>query len=147
MAKATQATEGDAATDEEAAKKSEALSAPTRRKRPSRRTARRSPRSGARGEERRSFAAAGSHRCRAPASGYEIQLGAFRTMANAAKVRDAVLADFPTTRIDEITVSGSPFYRVRVGPFPTAQETSRAEEQLRSRGFTPVRFNASIKEG
>jgi cell division protein FtsN len=80
-------------------------------------------------------------------TGYEIQLGAFGTMVNASKVRDSVLGEFPGARIDPITVNGATLFRVRVGPFATGRDASEAEERLRARGFSPVRYNASAKAG
>jgi cell division protein FtsN len=79
------------------------------------------------------------------AAGYEVQLGAFGTMANAEKVRESVAADFPGARIDSITSKGKTLFRVRVGPFATGSEAADAEARLRTRGFSPVRFNAPAK--
>jgi cell division protein FtsN len=69
---------------------------------------------------------------------YELQVGAFRRMANAAAVKDGLAAEFPATRIDQSMVGGAPFYRVRIGPL-TSSEAAQSEKALADRGIESLR--------
>ena len=83
----------------------------------------------------------------APVTGFDIQVGAFGKQATAAALRDSLVAEFPSVRIEETTVNSAPFYRVRIGGIATATEATRIEDRLRTLGHQPMRYGAAHPHG
>ena len=54
-----------------------------------------------------------------PASGYYVQIGSFRVLANAVKFKDRASWALEGVQIMRVVISGEVFYRVVVGPFST----------------------------
>jgi cell division protein FtsN len=79
--------------------------------------------------------------------GYDIQVGAFGKQVNAAALRDSLASEFPSARVEETTVAGAPFFRVRIGPLPDSAEATRVEHRLRELGHQPVRYPSQQPKG
>jgi len=56
------------------------------------------------------------------ASSYAIQIGSFRKLINALRMRDRYAAYWSSVRIERVTVDGDVYYRVLVGNFSTKEE-------------------------
>jgi rare lipoprotein A len=60
--------------------------------------------------------------------GIFVQLGAFRSKGNAAQLRDALLGQYPATRIRPLHLASQTLFRVRIGPF---RDMSVIEQTIR----------------
>ena len=69
------------------------------------------------------------------AGGYYLQVGAFSDLANAHRVRDAVGAAGPVVVDVRHSASGGELFRVRVGPWNSAEEAEAARRQLAALGY------------
>jgi rare lipoprotein A len=67
---------------------------------------------------------------------FVVQVGAFSDLANAHRVRDAVSAAGPVTIDVRRSSAGLELFRVRVGPWASAEAADRARQELASRGFS-----------
>lgn len=67
--------------------------------------------------------------------GYYVQVGAFSDLANAHRVRDAVGAAGPVVVDVRRNVSGLELFRVRVGPWRSAEEADAAQRTLAAMGY------------
>lgn len=67
--------------------------------------------------------------------GYYVQVGAFADLSNAHRVRDAVGAAGPVVVDVRRSASGAELFRVRVGPWNSAQEADEARRELASLGY------------
>ena len=79
--------------------------------------------------------------------GFELQVASLSNAEKAAALRKALVTEFPDVRVEEAVVAGKSYFRVRVGPFATGADTSRAEERLRAMGHTPVRYGGPKRAG
>ncbi len=69
-----------------------------------------------------------------PASGYTVQAGAFRNVANADRLQKELLQqDFPA-----VITPGDGLYRVTVGTFSTLDQAAEMERLLRAAGYQTV---------
>jgi hypothetical protein len=78
---------------------------------------------------------------------FDIQVAALGKQAAAAALRDSLIKEFPTTRIEEAVIAGAPFFRVRIGQITTSTEAARIEERLRELGHAPVRYGGRKHSG
>ncbi|HJS80301.1 MAG TPA: septal ring lytic transglycosylase RlpA family protein [Vitreimonas sp.] len=69
------------------------------------------------------------------AGGHYLQVGAFSDLANAHRVRDAVGAAGPVVVDVRHSASGGELFRVRVGPWNSAEEAEAARRQLAALGY------------
>lgn len=76
-----------------------------------------------------------------PASLLFIQAGAFTDFSNAVKVRDD-LARFAASHLSQVTVGGTKFFRVRVGPAGTREDADRLLTQIVAAGHREARLIA-----
>jgi cell division protein FtsN len=67
-----------------------------------------------------------------------IQVGAFRSQANAESLRARAAATIPEAYLTEADVNGARVYRVRVGRFASLRTAREAESTLRAAGFDCV---------
>jgi rare lipoprotein A len=65
---------------------------------------------------------------------YEVQAGAFEDSAQAHKVLDLVRERFPAAYIAPRAGPSGEYYRVRVGPFATEEETKKVAKALQRQG-------------
>ena len=70
----------------------------------------------------------------APAGGPAIQAGSFRNWENAERAR-AVLSGIGPVNVDEVSVAGDTYYRVRVGPFSDGIAAAAALPQVTEAGY------------
>ena len=70
-----------------------------------------------------------------PAGAYVVQVGAFSDPANAQRVRAMVEAAGPVEVDVRRAASGAELFRVRVGPFASAQEAETARRTLAGMGY------------
>lgn len=78
-------------------------------------------------------------RVAAPASsshtvGMYVQLGAFATRANAAKLKASLRNDYPTVQVNAVERAMRTLYRVRIGPFSNVQDIERTVLALKNNG-------------
>lgn len=66
---------------------------------------------------------------------YYVQIGAFSDLANAHRVRDQVGAAGPVVVDVRRSASGTELFRVRVGPWNTAEEANAARRRLTAMGY------------
>lgn len=81
------------------------------------------------------------------AAGITVQVGAFANAANAAALKKSLAPEFPSVAIDETSVAGRPFFRVRVGPFSNTADAIRTEQRLKALGHQPVRYGRPNSAG
>lgn len=74
--------------------------------------------------------------------GYIIQVGSFRNSADADALKARLAMIGMVARIQEVTVNGETWYRVRLGPFETARAADSARRQLRDNGFDSMVLSA-----
>jgi cell division protein FtsN len=74
----------------------------------------------------------------APARGETLQLGAFRSAENAKALRERVGRLFPDARVENVTVGGVEYHRVRLGAASERDLAARAAT-LKAAGFSTVR--------
>jgi rare lipoprotein A len=67
--------------------------------------------------------------------GYFVQVGAFSDLSNAQRVRDAVGAAGPVVVDTRRSASGAELFRVRVGPWNSAEEADAARRRLAGMGY------------
>ena len=72
-------------------------------------------------------------------SGFDLQLGAFGSEANASTLAADVRVHEPRVRVE----SFRDLYRVRVGPYPTREAAIDAQERLATAGFESIVVPAS----
>jgi rare lipoprotein A len=70
-----------------------------------------------------------------------VQAGAFTDFSNAVKVRDD-LARFAASHVNQVTVGGTKFFRVRVGPAGTRTDADRLLAQIVAAGHREARLIA-----
>jgi peptidoglycan lytic transglycosylase len=64
--------------------------------------------------------------------GYFVQVGSFSNSSNAQRLQDRLSQYFPDVRVDQLSVGGRPYYRVRMGAFPDhASAMARATRTAR----------------
>ena len=74
-----------------------------------------------------------------PAGGsYLIQVGSFRTAADAEALKAQLALQGMVARIQEVTVNGESWHRVRLGPYDTAGAADSARRDLREQGFDSI---------
>ena len=63
-----------------------------------------------------------------------VQLGAFATRANAAKLKASLRNDYPTVQVNAVERAMRTLYRVRIGPFSNVQDIERTVLVLKNNG-------------
>lgn len=71
----------------------------------------------------------------AAAGPYLLQVGSFRSAADAESLRAQVTLLGLSARVQNVTVDASTWHRVRVGPFETARAADEARRRLLDNGF------------
>ncbi|XSG82372.1 MAG: septal ring lytic transglycosylase RlpA family protein [Methyloligella sp. ZOD6] len=74
----------------------------------------------------------------APAGGYMIQAGSFSVQENAMQAHRR-LGDVGTVDVAPVTVNGSVYYRVQVGPFRDRPSAEAARAQVAAAGYSGAR--------
>lgn len=69
------------------------------------------------------------------AGSYYVQVGAFSDLSNAHRVRDQVAAAGPVVVDVRSSASGAELFRVRVGPWNSAEEAEGARRRLAAMGY------------
>jgi rare lipoprotein A len=69
---------------------------------------------------------------------FTIQAGAFGSAVNAEALKKSIEKITDQVQISPIDKNGTPFYRVRVGPFTSLAQARRMEEMLIQKGFDNV---------
>lgn len=67
-------------------------------------------------------------------AGMYVQLGAFATRKNAARLSSSLQADYPNVQVHAIARDMRTLYRVRIGPFSNVQEIERTVLALKNTG-------------
>ncbi len=70
----------------------------------------------------------------APAPKFTLQVGAYRSAANARVFVDELELDFEDVYLSEVHSGGEPLYRIRVGKFATAEEREAVKKRLVAAG-------------
>jgi rare lipoprotein A len=70
--------------------------------------------------------------------GYYVQTGAFSTMANAERQRGAV-GSYGISEVFQASANGREVYRVRLGPYTTAEAAGIVADRLRRSGYGDAR--------
>jgi cell division protein FtsN len=73
-------------------------------------------------------------------AGIQLQVAAFAKVVNAEALRDELAGVFEHVHVEETSVAGKTWFRVRVGPFDTSAEAGSAEQRLKEMGHAPVRY-------
>lgn len=71
-------------------------------------------------------------------SGYYVQTGAFSTMTNASRQRVAI-DSYGLSEVSQFTVNGREVYRVRLGPYTTAEAAGIVADRLKRSGYGDAR--------
>ena len=71
-------------------------------------------------------------------SGYYVQTGAFSTMGNASRQRDAI-GPYGISEVSQFTSNGREVYRVRLGPYTTPEAASIVADRLKRSGYGDAR--------
>lgn len=71
----------------------------------------------------------------APAAGYVLQVGAYSTEADAQRQQGKVALAGQEAHIDQRDVNGRTLYRVRIGPFSSADEAEKVQKLLSENGI------------
>ncbi len=66
---------------------------------------------------------------------YVVQVGAFRDVRNARRLKEVLSWRYSGVYIARATVSGRTFYRVRLGRYPTRADAYRTAQRLASEGY------------
>lgn len=78
----------------------------------------------------RRLAGTGATNAGAADAGLYLQIGAFASRGNAERLRERLTGDFSSVHIHEGSSNASPVYRVRIGPFRSAQEVELTSGRL-----------------
>lgn len=65
--------------------------------------------------------------------GVYVQLGAFSSYDNANRLQNTLITHYPNTRVHHTT--GTPWYRVRIGPYQSVPESESAISSLQQQGY------------
>jgi rare lipoprotein A len=74
----------------------------------------------------------------AASGGFYVQTGAFASVANAERQR-ALIASYGTSEISQGSAAGRDVYRVRVGPYTTADAAGIVADRLKRSGYGEAR--------
>jgi rare lipoprotein A len=69
---------------------------------------------------------------------FMVQIGAFREIENAQRLKERLLVDFQDLEVAETLVKGERFYRVRINCREQLNEALRLQKELENRGFNQV---------
>lgn len=71
-------------------------------------------------------------------SGYYVQTGAFSTMTNAERQRDAI-GTYGISEVFQASANGRDIYRVRLGPYSTSEAAGIVADRLKRSGYGDAR--------
>ncbi len=66
-----------------------------------------------------------------------LRVGSFSNLKNADKLAEELKRKKYSVKIENTSISGTPYRRVLIGPFNSDKETRKALEQMKLDGFTP----------
>lgn len=69
------------------------------------------------------------------AGSYTIQAGSFSIYENAAKASAELKGEFGHSRIRDVKVEGTPYYRVYAGKFKSLRQARQAQEKMEGQGY------------
>jgi rare lipoprotein A len=69
---------------------------------------------------------------------FVVQMGAFKEIENANRLKDRLLADYQEVEVLEATIKGERFYRVRINCREQLNEALRIQKELENKGFSQV---------
>jgi rare lipoprotein A len=77
---------------------------------------------------------------------FTIQVGSFKELSNASRLKLALDLKYTTIYLTEVKVKGSRFYRVRIGKFSIKEEAYKLARTLADEGYSVfiVRYEGSI---
>jgi cell division protein FtsN len=67
-----------------------------------------------------------------------VQIGAFKEIENANRLKTRLLADYLEVEILETLIKGERFYRVRINCREQLNEALRIQKELENKGFSQV---------
>jgi rare lipoprotein A len=67
-----------------------------------------------------------------------VQIGAFKELENAQRLKDRLLADYREVEVADSLVKGERFYRVRINCREQLTEALRLQKELENKGFSQV---------
>jgi rare lipoprotein A len=74
----------------------------------------------------------------APASGFYVQTGAFSSVANAERQR-GLITSYGTSEVSQGSAAGREVYRVRIGPYTSADAAGIVADRLKRSGYGEAR--------
>ena len=69
---------------------------------------------------------------------FVVQIGAFKEIENANRLRDRLLAEYLEVEVLETFIKGDRFYRVRINCSEQLNEALRIQKELENKGFSQV---------
>jgi len=76
---------------------------------------------------------------------FAVQVGSFSDGTNAIRLKTAVDLEYGNVYIQETSVSGGIYYRVRVGNFPLLKDALATAEKLGQEGYPVMVVKADVK--
>ncbi len=67
---------------------------------------------------------------------FVVQLGAFKEIENANRLKERLLADYLEVEVLEVSIKGERFYRVRINCREKLNDAIRIQKELETKGFT-----------
>ena len=76
---------------------------------------------------------------------YNLQAASFRTSEQADRLKVQLILENLSASIEEVSVKGTPYYRVMVGPFTDRSIMNKAQDVLANHRINAIVFKKPIK--